>query len=126
MESFVSRGLRIVQARTKKFFFEMTKDEPTLEKIVMTRLTRLNAVVSGLVTGVILGLVIFIATNWLLLKGGEPVGPHLALLGQFFWGYTVSFLGSLVGLLYGFVTGFVVGYSVALLYNFFLNLRHKQ
>ena len=104
----------------------MTKEEPALEKIVKTRLTRLNAVVSGLVTGVIFGLVIFIVTNWLLLKGGEPVGPHLALLGQFFLGYTVSFSGSIVGLLYGFVTGFIVGYAVAFLYNFFLHLRHSQ
>lgn len=104
----------------------MTDEKPPLEKIVMTRLTRLNAVVSGLVTGVIFGLVIFVATNWLLLKGGEPIGPHLALLGQFFLGYTVSFGGSLLGLLYGFVTGFALGYAVAFLYNFFLRLRHKH
>ncbi len=104
----------------------MTKEEPVLRKIVKTRLTRLNAFVSGLVTGVIFGSVIFIATNWLLLKGGEPIGPHLALLGQFFWGYTVSFWGSIVGLLYGLVTGFIVGYAVAFLYNFFLHLRHSQ
>lgn len=103
----------------------MTDEKPPLEKIVMTRLTRLNAVVSGLVTGVIFGLVIFVATNWLLLKGGEPIGPHLALLGQFFLGYTVSFWGSVIGLLYGFVTGFIAGYVVAFLYNFFLHLRHK-
>ena len=104
----------------------MAKEEPALEKIVMTRVTRLNAVVSGLVTGVIFGLAIFVATNWLLLKGGETIGPHLALLGQFFLGYTVSFGGSVIGLLYGFVTGFVAGYTVAFLYNFFLHLRHKQ
>ncbi|MCA9918303.1 MAG: hypothetical protein KC445_10145 [Anaerolineales bacterium] len=104
----------------------MTKENLALDKIVRTRLTRLKAVVSGLVTGTILGLGIFIATNWLLLKGGDPVGPHLALLGQFFPGYTVSFLGSLLGLLYGFVTGFIMGFSVAFLYNFFLGLRHKQ
>lgn len=104
----------------------MTKEEPALENIVKTRLTRLNAVVSGLVAGVIFGSVIFIATNWLLLKGGEPIGPHLALLGQFFLGYTVSFWGSIVGLFYGFVTGFIVGYAVAFLYNFFLQLRHSR
>lgn len=104
----------------------MTEHEPTLEKIIMTRLTRMNAVVSGLVTGVIFGLIIFIATNWLLLKGGEPIGLHLALLGQFFMGYTVSFWGSLVGLFYGFVTGFILGGAVAVLYNFFLKLRHNQ
>ena len=103
----------------------MENKEPNLEKIVKTRLVRLNAVVSGLVTGVIFGLVIFVATNWLLLKGDEPVGPHLALLGQFYLGYTVSFGGSFVGLLYGFVTGFILGYAVAFLYNYFLDLRHK-
>ncbi len=103
----------------------MTKEDPALDKIVKTRLTRLNAIVSGLVAGVILGLAIFVATNWLLLKGGEPIGPHLALLGQFFWGYTVSFWGSIIGLLYGFVTGLIVGYAVAFLYNFFLHLRHS-
>ena len=103
----------------------MTDKDPALEKIVKTRVAQLNAVVSGLVTGVILGLGIFVATNWLLLKGGNPVGPHRALLGQFFLGYTVSFIGSLIGLLYGFVSGFIVGYSVAFLYNVFLNLRHK-
>ena len=101
----------------------MAEDEPTIEKIVMTKLMRLNAAVSGLVTGTIFGLVIFVATNWLLIKGGEPIGPHLALLGQFFLGYTVSFAGSLVGLLYGFGTGFILGYAVAFLYNFFLKWR---
>ncbi len=104
----------------------MEKEQSNVDTIVKTRLTRLNAIVSGLVTGIIFGLIIFIATNWLLLKGGEPVGPHLALLGQFFWGYTVSFWGSLVGLFYGFVTGFVLGFAVAFLYNIFLSLRHKR
>ena len=122
----VWHSLGSARVRTKKFFFEMTKNEPALEKIVKTRLTRLNSVVSGLVTGVIFGLLIFIATNWLLLKGGEPIGPHLALLGQFFLGYTVSFIGSLVGFFYGLLTGFIAGYLVAFLYNFFLNLRYSQ
>lgn len=84
---------------------------------------RLNAVVSGLVSGTIFGLVIFVATNWLLIKGGEPIGPHLALLGQFFVGYTVSFIGSIIGLLYGFGTGFILGFAVAFLYNYFLKWR---
>ena len=106
----------------------MTDDggEPTLETLVLTRLTRLNGIVSGMVTGIMLGLVIFVATNWLLLKGGDVVGPHLALLGQFFIGYTVSFWGSFVGLFYGFITGFVIGYAVAFLYNFFLKLRLRN
>jgi hypothetical protein len=99
--------------------------DPTLEKIVLTRLIRMNGVVSGVVTGLLIGGGVFVATNWLLLKGGDVIGPHLALLGQFFIGYTVTFWGSIIGFLYGFVTGFIIGYMVAFLYNLFLNMRLK-
>jgi hypothetical protein len=87
--------------------------------IVLTRLVRFNAIVQGLVFGILLGGVFFLATNWLILKGGEVVGPHLALLGQFFVGYRVTFVGSLIGFGYGFATGFIAGYLVATLYNWF-------
>jgi len=89
----------------------------------MTRLLRVSAAVHGIVTGVVVGLGIFIATNWLVLKGGRVVGPHLALLSQFFIGYRVSFVGSLIGFGYGCVLGFVVGYAIAWLYNHVLRLR---
>ena len=92
--------------------------------IVLTRLARFNATVQGLVCGLLLGSIIFVATNWLILKGGEPVGPHLALLGQFFIGYRVSFVGSLIGFGYGFATGFIAGYMVATLYNW-LGVRRE-
>jgi len=92
-------------------------EDKELERVVLTRLVRLNARVNGTVTGLIAGLAIFIATNWLVLKGGERVGPNLALLGQFFIGYRVTFLGSLIGFAYAFVYGFVAGYSVAWIYN---------
>jgi hypothetical protein len=101
----------------------MPKAEPSLDKIVLTRLMRLNAAVTGTVTGITIGLVIFLATNWLVLKGGEVIGPHLALLGQFFIGYRVTFLGSFIGLAYGFATGFLIGYAVAWLYNWLLSWR---
>jgi hypothetical protein len=104
----------------------MTDDEKTLEQVVLSRLLRLNATVQGVTTGIIAGFGIFIATNWLVLKGGEVVGPHLSLLGQFFIGYRVSFVGSLIGFAYGFVTGFVVGYVVARIYNWVVDLRYGK
>lgn len=101
-------------------------DESKLEEIVLTRVMRLNATIHGVVTGVVVGLGIFIATNWLVLKGGPVVGPHLSLLGQFFIGYRVTFVGSLIGLAYGFVSGFVLGYVVAHLYNGFVQLKERS
>ena len=52
-----------------------------------------------------------------MLKGGEPVGPHLGLLAQYFWGYRVSFLGSLVGFAWAFAVGFAAGWLVSRIYN---------
>jgi hypothetical protein len=104
----------------------MAEDEKTLEKVVLTRLLRLNATVQGVVTGIVAGLGIFVATNWLVIKGGDEIGPHLGLLGQFFIGYEVTFVGSLIGFVYAFVTGFIVGYGVARTYNCIVALRENN
>ena len=95
----------------------------TLEQLVLTRVMRLNAMVHGMVAGFLGGLGIFIATNWLVLKGGNVVGPHLALLSQFFIGYHVTFAGSLIGFGYGFISGFLIGYFIAMMYNLLADFR---
>ena len=105
---------------------DMADEKKTLEELVLVRLLQLNAKVQGLVLGIIAGLAVFIATNWLILKGGDVVGPHLALLGQFFLGYRVTFVGSLIGFAYGFVTGFLVGYGVTSLYNYIVARKDRN
>ena len=72
------------------------------------------------------GLGVFIATNWLVLKGGKAVGPHLSLLSQFFIGYRMTFVGSLIGFGYAFVYGFIGGYFVARMYNWFVDMREDK
>jgi hypothetical protein len=104
----------------------MTNDRSAFENLVLTRVMRLNAIVQGVVTGLVAGLAIFIATNWLVIKGGTVVGPHLALLGQFFIGYRVTFIGSLIGFAYSFVLGFGVGYGVARMYNWLAEVRERR
>lgn len=100
-----------------------SEGKKALENIVLTRVLYLNATIQGVVAGLVVGFGIFLATNWLVLKGGNQVGPHLGLLGQFFIGYQVTFVGSLIGFAYGFVSGFVAGYSVAMIYNWFARRR---
>jgi hypothetical protein len=107
----------------------MSEAKKDLEELALIRVISINAKVQGLVTGLVVGLGIFVATNWLILKGGDPVGPHLALLGQYFIGYRVTFLGSLIGFAYGFASGFAVGYAVAVIYNWLLDskaARHRK
>ena len=100
---------------------ELTEQEKSLEKIVMTRLARLSATIYGIVFGLVFGFGIFVATLWLVIRGGPVVGPNLSLLGQFFLGYSVTFWGSLVGFVYGFITGFIIGFSIAAIYNWIIN-----
>ena len=100
----------------------------TYQKVQMSEKERTisNLVLRLSMTGLVAGVGLFIATNWLVMKGGPVVGPHLSLLGQFFIGYRVTFVGSLVGLAYGFGCGFIAGSLVARLYNWLARLREKQ
>src|SRR5215216_6792671 len=93
-------------------FEPVDNTELILERAVL----RLNANILGLVLGIISGLAIFIATNFLILKGGAVVGPHLSLLRAFFPYYSVTFLGSIVGFGWGLLSGYVAGLIIATIY----------
>jgi hypothetical protein len=95
--------------------------EQMLERAVL----RLNANILGLVLGIIAGLIIFAATNFLILKGGDVVGPHLGLLRAFFPFYSVTFLGSIVGFFWGLVTGYVAGFVIGSIYNLVVRLKSR-
>ena len=97
-----------------------TKEEEKL----FTGVLRFNAKALGLVLGLVCGLAIFIATNWLVIKGGDPVGPHLGLLSQYFIGHRVSFPGSFIGFLYGFAVGTLSGAFIGWIYNKIVDLRN--
>ena len=77
----------------------------------------LNAKLLGIVLGVLSGAGLFLATNFLVLKGGARVGAHLGLLASFFPGYRVTFAGSIIGFCYAFVVGFVAGVILGTVYN---------
>ena len=99
---------------------ELSADE---EQLLKRAVVRLSGQVLGIVLGVIAALGIFIATNWLVIKGGDVVGPHLGLLSQFFIGYSVTFVGSLVGAAYGFLVGYLTGLIIGWVYNAVVFLR---
>ena len=99
------------------------RPQPPEEKLFSSVLL-LNAKVVGLALGLIFGLGIFVATNWLVIKGGDRVGPHLILLSQYFIGYRVTFLGSLIGAAYGFTLGTICGALMGWIYNKIVRFRH--
>ena len=71
----------------------------------------------AIVCGGLGGVALFVATVWLLIRGGESVGAHLNLLGQYFPGYSVTWGGAFVGMFWGVLVGGVVGWATAWVYN---------
>jgi hypothetical protein len=99
------------------------EEDPAVEQKLFSGVLWLNAKVFGLTLGIVCGLALFLATNWLVLKGGKSVGPHLSLLSQYFIGYRVSFLGSFIGFFYGFAVGTLCGSLMGWMYNRIAALR---
>jgi len=91
----------------------MTDDRDSLNQAIL----RLNGRAWGIATGLLLGGILFIATNVLVIKGGFDVGRHLRLLSVFFPGYSVTFVGSFVGFVYAFVLGYALGRLIGSVYN---------
>lgn len=96
------------------------------EQLIKHAVVRLNGFVLGFVLGAIGALALFAATMWLVLKGGEVVGPHLGLLDNFLPGYSVTVFGSFVGAAYAFVIGYLCGYIVSAVYNFIAMIRSSR
>jgi hypothetical protein len=71
----------------------------------------------GLALGFLAALFLFTATVFLVIKGGDQVGPHLKLLGVYLPGYSVSWTGAFIGAAYMFFLGYGAGRVVATIYN---------
>jgi hypothetical protein len=71
----------------------------------------------GIAIGLVCGLGLLLATLVLVAKGGPNLGSHLDLLGVYFPGYRVTWVGAWIGFVYGFVVGYAMGRSMAVIYN---------
>jgi len=95
-----------------------TREEPLAPPAgVDAYVRRLHVRAWGLAAGMLSGLGLFVATNLLVLRGGDDVGTHLGLLSIYFPFYDVTFLGSLIGFVYAFVVGYVAAALVCAVYN---------
>ena len=77
----------------------------------------------ALASGIVWGLIVLIMTIWVMLKDG---GNTLALLEQFYFGYSVSYIGAFIGLFWGFIDGFIGGWIFAWLYNCFAGSEEQK
>ena len=93
---------------------------------VRAAVARLRAGVLAIVFGLVAGSGLAFATAWLVLRGGDPVGPHLGLLAQFFPGYSVSWMGVGLGFLYGLFAGGLLGAFLGTTYNRIADRRQRR
>lgn len=89
----------------------------TVREVLAEVFAKLDPLAFGLALGQTAGLLLLLATLFLVFKGGDVIGPNLQLLDHFLPGYTVSLPGSMLGLLYGTLLGFLVGWCFAYLRN---------
>jgi len=90
------------------------------EKMLARTFARVDKLAFATATGSVSGLILFLATVWLVIKGGDVVGPNLRLLSQYFSGYTVTVKGAFIAFSYSFAWGFLFGWLLAYLRNLFL------
>lgn len=87
------------------------------DSTIQDHLLRLNARAWGISMGLLLGGGLFLATAFLVIKGGPVVGQHLGLLSAFFPGYRVTWGGAFIGFVYAFVLGYGLGRVIGSVYN---------
>lgn len=119
-----SESISALQAggfRPEQFASSGARSKPDRgDLITRAAFARIDTLALAVAMGSVFALLLWSATAMLLLKEtppGTPVGPHLALLANYFPGYTVSWPGSVVGALYAFVAGCGIGIVVAAVWN---------
>lgn len=99
-------------------------DRVKVEQRIARAVARLQAAVLGLVFGLVMGVGLFAMTAILVIDGGPFAGRHLNLLGEYFWGYSVTWPGAVIGFVWAFFTGVAIGGSIGLIYNRVVGIRH--
>ena len=94
-------------------------EEAALDKLLPVVFSKMDKIGFAIALGSVCGLLIFLATLWLVIRGGVA-GYHLQLLSQYFLGYTVTGKGAFIGAAYGFSWGFLFGWFFAYLRNFLM------
>ena len=108
-------GDRLVPARVRVSVAEAIEESE--DNVIEAAFAKIDPLALGLAVGVVSGLGIFMASAVLLLRGGPVVGPRLSLLGNYLFGFEVTWTGAVIGLFEGGMWGFAVGALAAWLRN---------
>lgn len=85
--------------------------------LIRRQVARLRAGILAIVFAMVCGFGLWLATAWLLIRGGPNVGQHLRLLHNYLPGYSVTWIGSVIGFAEAAVVGAAAGWSLGWIYN---------
>ncbi len=88
-----------------------------LDETLQMAIAPIHKMALGVATGLVSGLLVFVATAFVLILQPQPE-PRLDLLAHYFYGYTVSWSGAAIGFAWAFGVGFVAGWFVGFVRNF--------
>jgi len=94
-----------------------TVNESQTPLAIQPGVLRVNPLVNGVTVGLLAGLGLAGLTLFLRIRDGQDAGPHLALVGQVFIGYTVSYVGAAVGFVWAFAVFGGATYLASRVYN---------
>ena len=117
-------GDRLVPTRVSVPVGKATVEESE-DKVIEVAFAKIDPLALGVAVGVVSGLGIFMASAIMLLKSGSVVGSWLSLLGNYLFGYEVTWSGAVIGLFEGGMLGFAVGALAAGLRNWALKVYAK-
>ena len=95
---------------------EVARESP-LDKLFAGMFPRVDKLGFATALGTVSGVLIFLATLWLVFRGDSVTSRTLHLLNQYFFGYTVTVKGAFIGMAYSFLWGFLFGWLFAYLRN---------
>jgi hypothetical protein len=116
-------GDRLVPARVSVSVPEAIEESE--DNVIEAAFAKIDPLALGVAVGVVSGLGIFMASAILLLRGGPVVGPRLSLLGNYLFGFEVTWTGAVIGLFEGGMWGFAAGALAAGLRNRALKVYAK-
>jgi protoporphyrinogen oxidase len=123
-ENILGAKHNLWQVSEEQEYLEEISPEPrekaALERLLERAFARMDKVALALAVGSVFGFFIFLATIFLIFRGGQDTAPSLHLLSQYYYGYTVSLKGAFIGMGYSFLWGFLFGWLFAYLRNMFI------
>ena len=126
VENILGASHDLWQINTDQQYNEEISRRPLEDPVTITAIkrafARMDKLAFAAALGTVSGLAMFLATIWLIIKGGDVIGPNLQLLGQYFIGYTVSIKGAFIGMGYSLFWGFLFGWLFAYIRNLGLAL----